>query len=187
MDRALRTDLDQPHRLPGDAPAGTSRMDVDRRWERAYVDLRPGLLRWLERLLPDQAEAEDCCQESFLRLLREMRDGREPRQPAAWLRRVARNLVVSRARHAQVAARAAHRMRPVDSADTLVAGVVARERWTGVARALAALPADDRDLILRAARGANASDLGSVLGTSAGTARMRLHRARRDLRDASAP
>ena len=71
-----------------------------------YDAVQPGLLRWLRRRMRDEVEAEDVCQEAFIRLLRELRAGRVPESPAAWVWRVAHNLLVSHARHARVVAKA---------------------------------------------------------------------------------
>ncbi|MGZ8438953.1 MAG: RNA polymerase sigma factor, partial [Candidatus Limnocylindrales bacterium] len=59
-------------------------------------------VRALER---DAQTAEDIVGETFVRLIDELRRGRTPEQPRAWLHRVAANLVVDGGRRRSVAAR----------------------------------------------------------------------------------
>src|SRR5688500_19709847 len=64
----------------------------------AYRDHHAALFAFLRRATRDEAAAEDLLQETFIRLLTVVREGRPPEQVRAWLYRVASNLVISRGR-----------------------------------------------------------------------------------------
>ena len=109
-----------------------------------------------------------------------------PTDPTAWLCRVACNLATSEGRHRQVVNRTAARIpppRPADAPDDVAIG---RDLLYRVLGAMAILPPDDRSLVMAAADGASAIRLADLTGGTAGTARVRLHRARRRLREAVA-
>jgi RNA polymerase sigma factor (sigma-70 family) len=145
---------------------------------------RPRLERLVTTRVRDPELAADVVSEAFVRLHRELRADRVPDQPAAWLTRVALNLVVTEARHRRVVDDAAPRLaRP--TAEHGPAEVVAgRDDLRRVARALADLPEPDRALVLGAAFGASGIELGIRHGMTAGCARVRLWRARTLLRAA---
>src|SRR5688500_19899486 len=71
----------------------------------AYRDHHAVLYSFLRRATRDEAAAEDLLQETFIRLLTVVREGRPPEQVGAWLYRVASNLVISRGRRATTAIR----------------------------------------------------------------------------------
>src|SRR5688572_12903966 len=73
--------------------------------ELAYRRHAPAIERQALALTRDPAAAEDVVQETFARLAAELRAGRRPDNVGAWLHRVATNLVTSRGRRMQVAAR----------------------------------------------------------------------------------
>lgn len=151
--------------------------------EAVYAEVRPGLLRWLIARTHDEAAAEDCCEEAFLRLLREARSGRMPRTPAAWLFQVAHNLLVSEARHARVVRRelATLTRSEVSGPDPVAVSVLGHESMEELTRALGDLRAEDRSLVMLAADGATGPALAEQLGVSPVAVRTRLHRARRRL------
>ena len=66
----------------------------------AYRDHHAAVFAFLRRATRDEAAAEDLLQETFIRLLTVVREGRPPEQVGAWLYRVASNLVISRGRRA---------------------------------------------------------------------------------------
>jgi len=143
---------------------------------------RPRLERLVTRRVRDAEAAADVVSEAFLRLHRELGADRVPDQPAAWLTRVALNLVVSEARHRRVVDLAGPRLTWVPPAPEMVDALAVREELRETIEALAALPDRDRELILGAAAGASAEALGRSQGMSAGAARVRLCRARTRLR-----
>ncbi|MFN8619655.1 MAG: sigma-70 family RNA polymerase sigma factor [Chloroflexota bacterium] len=153
--------------------------------EAAYAQVRPGLLRWLISRTRDEAAAEDCCEEAFLRLVREARTGQMPDCPAPWLFQVAHNLLVSEARHARVVNRelASLPRGETSGPDPVAVSVLDHESVEELTRALAGLRAEDRSLVLQAADGATGPALAEQLGVTPMAVRTRLHRARRRLVD----
>ena len=77
-------------------------IDTQRIVEAAWTEHGPALDSYLLSLTRDPATAEDIAQEAFLRLTREVGDGRTPDNIGGWLHRVATNVAMSRARHNQV-------------------------------------------------------------------------------------
>jgi RNA polymerase sigma factor (sigma-70 family) len=130
----------------------------------------------------DPAIAEDVVQDAFTRLLGELGAGRPPDNIAGWLHRVAINLVLSRARHAEVERRSQPALAAGQTADSPEAVVEGRERAREIESALTRLPASDRALILLAAAGASGSELAGRMGRTEPAARTALCRARARLR-----
>lgn len=77
-------------------------------------------------------------------------------------------------------------LNPWPDLDERIDAAALQERWSGpLRRALAGLPADERDVLLLVAwEQVSVADAARVLGIPAGTARYRLHRARLALRAA---
>jgi DNA-directed RNA polymerase specialized sigma24 family protein len=84
----------------------------DRDLEDAYVRHHRDLVRYLLVMTRDEQVAADIASEAFLRLVREWSAGRRPDDVLPWLRRVALNDLVSRARRKAVADRSEDRLRP---------------------------------------------------------------------------
>jgi RNA polymerase sigma-70 factor (ECF subfamily) len=150
--------------------------------EDMYERHRHALVRWLAARARHPDEAEDFCQEAFLRLYQELRAGRRPDDPAAWLRRVGLNLIISRARRVAVADRHAHVLRVGDLGDPTMRTVLARERFSEVRAAIDQLPTRYRPVVVTAADGLTSAEVAKSFGLNEGTVRTRLHRARRMLR-----
>ena len=130
----------------------------------------------------DPAVADDVVQDAFARLLSEVCAGRRPDNVPGWLYQVAMNLVMSRARHAEVERRFQPALIRRQEGPSPEATVEAREHAREIERALTALPDPDRAVILLAAAGATGSELGRSLGRSELAARTALCRARARLR-----
>jgi DNA-directed RNA polymerase specialized sigma24 family protein len=96
---------------------------------------------------------------------------------------VAWNLVVTRARHARVVARATPRSTEAAGADPTARTIVDRESWGELEAALGRMPDDERELLVLAAAGTTGIELARRLGISHIATRTRLCRARRRLRD----
>jgi RNA polymerase sigma factor (sigma-70 family) len=131
----------------------------------------------------DPAIADDLVSEAFLRLASEMRAGRTPLDPPAWLYRVGSNLVISRARHATVATKALPGLLERAVASSPEDAVIERERDLLVRDALAALGGDDREIVVMAARGYRPEEIAGVIGKTGQATRTRLCRARGRLRE----
>ncbi|MFO0586042.1 MAG: RNA polymerase sigma factor [Polyangiaceae bacterium] len=172
----------------GDAPDDGALLSAiaagDRAASRAFVDRhKAALYRFADALLRDKALAEDVLQETFLAALRGAATYRAEGTARGWLFTIAR--------------RAAIRLRPREAplpddrdieslgdsagwgapdAEQMMEGWQSRER---VNRALAALPAEDREiLLLRDAEGLTGPEAAEVLQVSLAAMKSRLHRAR---------
>jgi RNA polymerase sigma-70 factor, ECF subfamily len=129
-------------------------------------------------IVHDEHDAEDLTSEVFARLPRALGLYRPGATPfAAWLLRVARNAALDHLR----------RERSVPSADVHPAGEPAgpyeRERLAGLRSALAALPADQRQVVvLRLIAGLSPGEVADRLNRSVDAVHALQHRARRRLR-----
>jgi RNA polymerase sigma-70 factor (ECF subfamily) len=148
----------------------------------AIDDHFPALQRYVRSLVRDADEADDICQEAFVRLLLAARNGAAPDAPAAWLNRVAHNLVVSGARHKAVAQRTAPRLVERNTAPGVDAEVLEREQRAQVRATLAASRAEDRQAIVLSARGHRTSEIAAQIGRTELATRALLCRARARLR-----
>lgn len=143
-----------------------------------------GLHRYLARRVGAH-DAEDLVAETFLVAAR---GGFDPGRGGerGWLFGIATNLLRRHLRQEvrgyAAQARLPHdREQPAD--EVAVARAHAAQRAARLAAGLAELPADERDVLLLVAWGGlEPSEVASALGVPAGTARSRLHRARRALR-----
>ncbi len=126
--------------------------------------------------------AEDVTQEAFIKLLTEARAGRCPDNAGAWLYRAVSNLIISRARRAEVARRLAPRLLDVEAPDQPDVVAVRRESQAELRSALAALSPDERMALVLAASGATGLEIAARLGRSHGATRALMCRARTRLR-----
>jgi RNA polymerase sigma-70 factor, ECF subfamily len=148
--------------------------------EACYVE-REQFSNYIAKLTRDRELAEDLVQESYARLVSEIKAGRPPGNPRAWLYRVARNLAISGCRRQFVAARAAPKLRAACSPSA--------EEYAVVHEAVRELDAElrrfcwlDRTSVLMAAEGYSRADIAQVVGRSEGAVRTRICRARQRLR-----
>jgi RNA polymerase sigma-70 factor (ECF subfamily) len=137
-------------------------------------------IRGIER---DPRIAEDVLSETYVRLIEEIRRGRTPDQPRAWLYRVAANLVVDGGRHRSVVGRVMgrlvdHRTEPPPD-DEILRGETRREVWA----ALGTLPVDARTALLLAAHGFSGREVAQALGRTELATRSLICRARLRLRE----
>jgi RNA polymerase sigma-70 factor, ECF subfamily len=153
---------------------------------RAYVEHEAELRRFAMARLRATAPAEDIVQESFLRLAAEARAGRFPRQPRAWLYRVAMNLIISAARRGQAAGAvvalglldAAY---PVDH-ETPESHCLSLERQRSLGAAMASVEPRARTGLLMAAQGYSGREIATALGRSEPATRTLMCRARARVR-----
>lgn len=160
----------------------TAGAEIDRLVEQWYESERPGLERYVRSLVRDADEAADVCQETFVRLLVTARGGELPDAPGAWVRRVAHNLVVSNARRRQTRDRTVERLGQDEVVSSTEESIVNRERDRTLAVALAAAGDHDRTVMLLAAQGYRASEIGERIGRTELATRTLLCRARGRLR-----
>ena len=142
----------------------------------------PGLERYVRSMVRDADEAADVVQETCVRLLLCARAEGLPDSPAAWMSRVAHNLVVSDARKRQTAERRADRLLGPDRLMSTEDAFVRRERDGEVFNALAGARSDDRDAIVLAASGYRTTEIAARLGRTELATRALLCRARGRMR-----
>jgi RNA polymerase sigma-70 factor (ECF subfamily) len=143
-----------------------------------YEADRASLEGFVRAITRDHEVAEEICQEAFTRLLLEVRAGRSPDNPRAWLRRVASNLAISRGRHNQVVDRKRSSLVSYEIGDSAEVAALRHEDARVVVEALGRLEATDRQALLLAASGLSGAEIGERLGRSDGAARTLLCRAR---------
>ena len=131
----------------------------------------------------DGEAADDIVQESYLRLVVELRSGRRPDNLGGWLYRVAANMIISRGRRRAVANRVRSLLALPGRQPTPEEVSLTRERDRTLALALSRLPADARVAVLLAARGMGAPEIGLVIHRSPAATRTYLCRSRVRLRD----
>lgn len=150
------------------------------------------ILNFVYRMTGDAAAADDIAQEVFVRVYRRvgefrLRPGRA--SFSTWLFQIARNAALDHLRH-----RSRHPAEPLEalpgSGEAIPAGVaspaavaLSREVGTEIARAVAALPEDQRTaLILAEYEGASVAAIAAVMACSEKSVESRLYRARQRLR-----
>lgn len=153
---------------------------------RAYTAYAAELRRFAGSRLPQSDEAEDVVQESFLRLAVEADAGRFPRQPRAWLYRVAINHIISGARRRRSAGLVAgleipHLREPVDS-ETPETLCLAVERRLRVGHEIASVGQSARTGMLMAAEGYSGREIAFAIGRTETATRGLMCRARAQVR-----
>jgi RNA polymerase sigma-70 factor (ECF subfamily) len=150
-------------------------MDDHARFERLYQGYAGALVTFARRRT-SPSEAEDVVAEVFLAAWRRLDD--VPADPLPWLLGIARGVLSNRRRGAERSSALTTRLREVEP--TVPNGD--DEAWTPEDRVLQALqtlePVDQELLLLVAWEQLNRRQIAEVLGTSAGTVAVRLHRAR---------
>jgi RNA polymerase sigma-70 factor (ECF subfamily) len=152
-------------------------MDDHGRFERLYQGYAGAVLTFARRRTSPN-EAEDVVAEVFLAAWRRLEE--VPGDPLPWLLGIARGVLSNRRRGAERSAALIARLREVEPAVT-----AGDEVWKPDGRVLQAVrtlaPSDQELLLLVAWEQLNRRQIAEVLGTSAGTVAVRLHRARRRL------
>jgi RNA polymerase sigma-70 factor (ECF subfamily) len=147
------------------------------------------LMTTVYHVVQDRADAEDLCQEAFLRAYVHLRSFAGRSTFFTWLCRIALNLAIGeRRRRARMPflerTTQSTGEEPADRGDLPGDRLVRQESLSQIQRALAALAPDQRAvLVLRAVDGLNYQEISRVLDLNVGTVRSRLHRARMELRD----
>jgi len=157
------------------------------RFEVAYRELYEPICGYALRRVREPEDAAEAIAETFATLWR--RFDRCPRgaELRPWLFGVARRVIANQRRGER--RRTALGQRLVESFDQAAFDLLEPAPETNeLARAFASLSESDRELLsLVAWEGLTREELAVALGTSRAAARLRLHRARRRLRDALAP
>ena len=150
--------------------------------EAAYLAHLGALQRRLTVTTRDPSVAEDLAQEAFLRMVTEVRAGRIPDEPGAWLQRVGHNLAMSRGRHLSVVARRESELARPDEPKSPERQVVDAEDGRQLHRALETLNATDRQALVLAAHGVRGPEIARSIGRTEGATRTLICRARSKLR-----
>jgi RNA polymerase sigma-70 factor (ECF subfamily) len=136
------------------------------------------------RLARDPGRAEELVQEVFLRVWERGDPSRSEPEFDAWIRRVAINLALSDVR---AKGRRTRLETPVEDPDQWTPSSVGPEpgKRLDLERAIEQLPTSARRvLVLHDVEGYRHEEIGRMLGSSTGTSKSQLHRARRALREA---
>jgi RNA polymerase sigma-70 factor (ECF subfamily) len=148
-------------------------------FERHHV----GLFDFFSRTLGDRAAAEDLVQEVFVRILKYRRTYRDEGRFTTWMFHIARNVRTDHVRRRRPDQLTDDTPEPIAGGPGPAARVEAGEHIARLKRALMALPADKRELLVLARyRGLTHAEIGAVLRVDAGTVRVRVHRALNELR-----
>jgi RNA polymerase sigma-70 factor (ECF subfamily) len=126
--------------------------------------------------------ADDLVQETFVRLISEVRAGRPPEALAGWLFRVCGNLITSRGRRLAVARRFKELLVDRRTAASPEELTTHAESHRELREALARLPADARVALLMAANGNSAAEIGAAIGRTAAATATYISRSRVRLR-----
>ena len=166
------------------------------RFEEEVLELADQAYRVARRLAPTQEEAEDLVQETFARAFRSWRQYQPGTNLRAWLFRILTNLNIDRGRKVQ----RTPDIQPMEEGDYYLynrleesgAGededrVVERLSQDSIVEALAAVPHDFRDVVVLVDIGDfSYADAVQILDIPIGTVMSRLHRGRRNLKQALA-
>lgn len=146
-----------------------------------------GVYRFCLQMTRNRATSEDLAQETFLKMMRSARTFRGEGSFKAWMFNIARNLTYDHLRRQKRREPTAAQDEAVQdlvdtrSAERSAAGEQALQQ---LVRALGSLPDAAREVIwLGRFEFSGYEDLGKALGCSAGAARVRMHRAMKDLND----
>ena len=180
--------------LRGPQPMSTPKPD----FREVHDSMRPRILRYLARMA-GEAEAEDLAQEVFEKVSRSLGDFRGDAELSTWVYRIATNTALDRLRRREKPEA------PVDPslADAIVAAEADRNVWTGekqktlegrvirdemnacIREVVNGLPENYRAvIILSDLEGFQDREIAEILGLSLRNAKIRLHRARVQLRKA---
>jgi RNA polymerase sigma-70 factor (ECF subfamily) len=146
-----------------------------------YAALEKPLLRYLWTFVRNQAVAEDLLQDTFLQIHRARHTYTPPRPVRPWIYAITRHVALMHLRSRR-------RRKEVLASDTLPELPVPPEierlgDQATVRKLLARLPRKAQEvLILHHLLGLSFDEVGQIVGTSAGTAKVRAHRALKSLR-----
>lgn len=149
-------------------------------WNELVERWNPRLTRFLSRMINDSAVVEDLTQTIWLKIVRSISQLKEPRSLAAWIYRIARTAVTDRLRRQYRSPIA------VDEETEPATHDLAMERFIEsdhLADALHKLHPQDREvLVLHYFEHLSMTEVAGVCGVPVGTAKSRMNRARKSLR-----
>src|SRR5512141_1265249 len=172
-------------------------MDGKRSFQEIYERFRPGVLRFLSRLVGDE-EAEDVAQEVFLRVDRGIEGFRGESSIGTWIYRIARNAALDRLRSRPAWLESARQLQThgsdedpedvmsqiPDEQASLERYLMGKEMSECIRGRVDTLPESYRRvLVLSELVGMTNAEIASAIGVSEGAVKIRLHRARSLLRE----
>jgi len=166
------------------------------RFEEEVLELSDQVYRVARRLVPTREEAEDLVQDTYARAFRSWRSYTPGTNLRAWLFRILTNLNIDRGRKQQ----RTPDLQPMEEGDYYLYNrleesgaaededrVVERLSQDSIVEALAAVPHDFRDVVVLVDIGDfSYADAAQILDIPIGTVMSRLHRGRRNLKQALA-
>lgn len=165
-------------------------IEAARAGDRAAIDAllaryEQPIYRFGLRMCGDEESAREVLQETMIAAFRHLPGFRGDAALSTWLYQIARSVCIKERRgHRPTTALDEGAVDPAPAPDRQVH---AREIGAALARAIAALPADQREaLVLRDVEGLRAEEAAGIAGIEVGALKSRLHRARTALRHALA-
>ena len=153
------------------------------RWVEQYQDQAWTLARYL---LKDPAEAEDACQEAFVKLWRNQ-DKIDPERIRPWLMKVTRNVCLDRLRRRHPTEEWEEWQQPADDSGTIpgpMQGLQTRELGEWLKHSINGLTEPYRSLVvLRDVQQHSYEEVANALELSLTQVKVYLHRARKQLRE----
>ncbi|WP_066779662.1 RNA polymerase sigma factor [Sphingomonas sp. CCH5-D11] len=147
----------------------------------AILDRSGPLRRYAHRLTANAVDADDLLQDTMLRCWRARASFAWGSNLTAWMRRIMRNSFLSERRRGRFVTE----LHP-EASESVTAVIIDQERvceLDDVAKTMTTMPAEHRDILLLAAEGMSMDDVMKRLDVPEGTAKSRLSRARRQLRE----
>lgn len=162
--------------------------------EARLAEYRPQIRRHILAMMRDAEKAEELTQETYARALARIESLRDPQAALAWLYRIATNVSLDRLRRRRestvpvdtaVAAGKADETAARENPTSLIGAALERSEMSECVQGyLVTLPDDHRVAIfLHDVYGLTNPEIARLLGCSLATAKIRVHRARRKLRD----
>lgn len=145
---------------------------ADGAFDALYAAAYPRLVAVLGAVTQDRGEAEEAVQDAFVRLSGEWARVRRYDDPEAWVRRAAFGFVSNRRRKVRNGVRALSRLGANEFAPP------ADTQPVDVRRAIAALPRQQREVVVLRELGFTLPEVAAELGLPVGTVKSRLARAR---------
>ena len=156
------------------------------RFEAVYRELYAPICGYTLRRVRDPEDAAEAIAETFATLWRRFDRCPHGQELRPWLFGVARRVIANQRRGERRRSALGERM--AANVEPAALEAVPEETTSELARAFATLSEPDRELLsLVAWEGLTREELAVALGTSRAAARLRLHRARKRLRDALPP
>ena len=193
MKDSIDPDVLRPETESVEAPVLTSSIEAGQAADTAVsiesvveeaFDAYAGRLKAFARAaVRDEDVADDLVQETFLRLVRQVRQSGPPDNIGGWLYRVCANLAASRGRRRTVAERMRRLLIDRSTSPPPDDAVIRSDENARLRDALEELPPDARAAVLMAAEGFTAVEIGAAIGRSPGATATYICRARIRLRE----